>query len=80
MYSIGLGNLILRGAQAVQRLIDSGAFITWTEANGLEMVAEFQREVGRTNIQTNKFITAKALLYFALLYFVLLYLMNLSHS
>jgi len=60
MHSIGLASLILRGAPAVQRLIDSGAFITWTECNGLEMVAEFRREVGGGQTQTNKYSTHKA--------------------
>lgn len=27
----------------MQALIDAGAYITWTEPNGLEMVAEFTR-------------------------------------
>jgi hypothetical protein len=45
---------------AVQRLIDSGAFICWTEANGLEMVAEFQREVGGSTSQINEVKLDKA--------------------
>jgi len=30
----------------VQRLIDSGAYICYKEQNGMEMVAEYTREVG----------------------------------
>jgi hypothetical protein len=45
---------------AVQRLIDSGAYICWTEKNGLEMVAEFTREVGADVIQRNKLEVEKA--------------------
>ena len=29
----------------MQDLIDRGAYITWVEANGLEMVAESKREI-----------------------------------
>ena len=39
----------------VQRLIDAGALVTWTEENGLEMVAEFTREVGGATTQKNGF-------------------------
>ena len=43
-----------RGAEAVQRLIDAGAYITWKEENGLEMIAEFTRSVGTNILQSNK--------------------------
>ena len=35
-----------RGPEQVQRMIDSGVLILWTEPNGLEMVGKF--EVGRS--------------------------------
>ena len=38
-------------------LIDAGAYITWVEENGLEMVAEFQREVGGERSATRSFET-----------------------
>ena len=60
MHSIGLATLIFGGAPAVQRLIDSGAYITWTEENGLEMVAEFNRQVGGETSQNNSIATKKA--------------------
>ena len=47
------------GAIAVQRLIDAGALITWQEENGLEMVAEFTREVGGSTQQNQSFGTAR---------------------
>ena len=41
------------GAAKVQELIDAGAYLTWTEQpSGLEMIAEFQREVGGETSQT----------------------------
>jgi hypothetical protein len=42
-----------RGEQAVQQLIDVGALICFKEENGLEMVAEFQRECGGETMQRN---------------------------
>jgi hypothetical protein len=41
---------------AVQKLIDAGALIVWKEENGLEMVAEFTREVGGSTVQKNKLL------------------------
>ena len=41
------------GAQIVQGLIDAGAYSTWNETNGLEMVAEFTRSVGGSVTQEN---------------------------
>ena len=64
VHSIGLECLILGGPSAVQRLIDSGAYITWTEASGLEMVAEFNREVGQDVVQKNRISTEKAFVVF----------------
>ena len=55
-----LWGLLLRGAVAVQRLIDSCAYISWTENNGLEMVAEFQREVGEEQYKNHKMLVNKA--------------------
>ena len=37
----------------MQRMIDAGALTTWTEENGLEMCAEFTREVGGGQRQKN---------------------------
>ena len=37
----------------MQKLIDAGALITFKEENGLEMVAEFQRECGGQTMQRN---------------------------
>ena len=42
-----------KGPETVQRLIDQGALTTWKEENGLEMVAEFTREVGSKVLQQN---------------------------
>ena len=42
-----------RGEAKVQSLIDAGAFTTWVEPNGLEMVAEFTRSVGGNIKQEN---------------------------
>ena len=42
-----------KGPETVQRLIDQGALVTWKEDNGLEMVAEFTREVGNKVLQQN---------------------------
>ena len=51
--SICLTECFPRGEAAVQRLIDAGALICWTEENGLEMVAEFTRSVGGNTVQKN---------------------------
>ena len=53
---IGLTECFPRGEVAVQKLIDAGAYIVWTEKNGLEMVAEFTREVGGSTVQKNKML------------------------
>ena len=37
----------------MQQLIDAGAYITFKEENGLEMVAEFSRECGGETMQRN---------------------------
>ena len=37
----------------MQKMIDAGALIAWTEENGLEMCAEFTREVGGETRQKN---------------------------
>ena len=37
----------------MQRMIDAGALTVWTEENGLEMCAEFTREVGGGSRQKN---------------------------
>ena len=64
IHSIGLECLILGGASAVQRLIDCGAYVTWTEPSGLEMVAEFNRELGEEVVQANRISTQKAFVVF----------------
>ena len=51
--SICLTQCLPTGAVQVQQLIDAGALVTWTEENGLEMVAEFTREVGGITAQKN---------------------------
>ena len=53
--SICLTQCLPTGEVAVQKLIDAGALIVWKEANGLEMVAEFTREVGGITAQKNIF-------------------------
>ena len=53
--SICLTQCLPTGAVQVQKLIDAGALVTWTEENGLEMVAEFTREVGGATTQKNSF-------------------------
>ena len=53
--SICLTQCLPTGGVAVQKLIDAGALICWKEANGLEMVAEFTREVGGITAQKNTF-------------------------
>ena len=42
------------GAEAVQKLIDAGAYIVFKEESGLEMLAEFTREVGADTIGSKK--------------------------
>lgn len=66
MHSIGLECLIWGGASAVLRLrlIDCGAYVTWTETSGLEMVADFNREVGQEVVQQNRLFTQKAFVVF----------------
>ena len=51
--SICLTECFPRGASTVPSLIDAGALICWKEENGLEMVAEFTRNVGGAVTQTN---------------------------
>ena len=53
--SICLTQCLPTGEVAVQKLIDAGALIVWKEENGLEMVAEFTREVGGSTVQKNIF-------------------------
>ena len=43
------------GAAAVQELIDLGAYICFKDENGLDMVAEYTRELGVDKIGTKKF-------------------------
>jgi hypothetical protein len=47
------------GAAGVQRLIDAGVYITWVEKNGLEMLAEFTREVTGSRKQTSSFTATR---------------------
>ena len=42
-----------RGAAKVQELIDAGALETWTEPNGLDMVAELTHSVAGETMQRN---------------------------
>ena len=53
--SICLTQCLPTGPMKVQQLIDLGALTTWTEDNGLEMCAEFNREVGGETKQKNTF-------------------------
>ena len=43
------------GAAAVQELIDAGAYVCFKDENGLEMVAEYTRDLGVDKIGTKKF-------------------------
>ncbi len=52
--SICLTQCLPTGAVKVQQLIDAGALVTWTEANGLEMVGA-TTEVGGATTQKNSF-------------------------
>ena len=53
--SICLTQCLPTGPMKIQQLIDLGALTTWTEDNGLEMCAEFNREVGGETKQKNTF-------------------------
>ena len=52
-----------RGAAQVQKLIDAGALVPFQEDNGLEMVAEFQREVGGKTTQKNTLMGERELFF-----------------
>ena len=52
--SICLTQCLPTGEVQVQQLIDTGALVTWTEANGLEMVGA-TTEVGGATTQKNSF-------------------------
>ena len=52
-----------RGAAQVQKLIDAGALVAFEEDNGLEMVAEFQREVGGKTTQKNTLMGERELFF-----------------
>ena len=48
----------------MQRMIDAGALTVWTEENGLEMCAEFTREVGGETRQKNNLHAERELFFF----------------
>ena len=50
----------------MQRMIDAGALTVWTEENGLEMCAEFTREVGGETTQKNNLHAERELFFFAI--------------
>ena len=47
-------------------MIDAGALTVWTEENGLEMCAEFTREVGGETRQKNNLHAERELFFFAI--------------
>ena len=46
---------VCAGAETVQQLIDAGAYVCFKDENGIEMVAEYTREVGLDVVGTKTF-------------------------